>query len=65
MPSEVERVLNKRLNDAVKAIDDAPPEVRNRQTVRAARRALKEVLEDIVNNPGGFEGSMGHTGGGG
>ena len=55
-----------KLNYAFKAIDSAPPNIRNKPLVDSARTALKNAIVDLGGNPGGSgaQGSTGHGGGG-
>lgn len=55
-----------KLNDAFKAIDSAPPEVKSKPKIQTARTALKDAIVELGGNPGGSgpQGSTGHGGGG-
>jgi len=55
-----------KLNDAFKAIDSAPPNLKNKPLIDSARTALKNAIVDLGGNPGGGgpQGSTGHGGGG-
>ena len=58
--------LVNKLDDAFKAIDAAPTEVRTKPLVQTARTALKDAIVGLGGNPGGSgpQGSTGHGGGG-
>ena len=49
----VAATLVDKLNDAFKAIDLAPPNIRNKPLVDSARTALKHAIVELGGNPGG------------
>ena len=58
------QIFEKEMQREAEAIRLAPADVQGRESVRAARNGLGQVLTDIETNPTKFEGSTGSGQGG-